>query len=61
MLGFHLFLESLITVKSCWNTQTKKIRPLFGVLNIKQIVVLHAKVFYDWHIVQIVAKGGAHR
>lgn len=50
-------MEAVIAIKSTRDAQTKEVGSIFAVLDIQEIVIFHAEVLYDRHIVQIVAEG----
>lgn len=56
----YFLLETIITVKSRWNAQTKKVWAIFGVFDIQQIVVLYVQTLYYRHVVQVVSKRRTH-
>ena len=57
---FDFLLEAIVAVVSGGYTQAKEVRPLFAVFDVEQVVVLHAHVLDDRHVVEVVAKRGTH-
>lgn len=55
---FGALLETVIAIETGWDTQTKKVRSLFCVFDVEEVVIFDAQVLDDWHVVEVVPERG---